>query len=162
MKKFILLFLLFAILSCQEKPTSEKKESNSKDLNLPPPPRAIDENNLIGFACYMAGERSEVVKNFSTLLKQKNYRILREKLTSTFPAEKYMATVLCEKLVFKHLLKITEQELIQIQNNKLSSDTLTICSGCTNEDDLTLKEMFSPSKNYLSAQFNEWFKQAIE
>ena len=153
--------MIFITFSCKK----QQENSIAKEVIVqlpPPPPKVIDKNTLIGFACYYAGSKSNSVKKVSEILRDKNYANLKAKLFDVNPAEKYLATVACEKLQNKNLIKLTEKEFTQIKINKLSEEKVTICSGCTTEEKLTLKDMFSSKENFLSDSTEEWLNEMIK
>lgn len=160
-KLIILIFILNLIFACQ---TEKQGQENVDDIDqsaLPPPPKSYDRNNTIGFACYESGVMSNPVKSFSKILDNKDYNSLKSKLEKASPADKYLATFLCENLYERNLITLTLKELSQIDRNKNSEEFVTICSGCTNEDELTLKELFKSEENYLSDDLEEWLKEKI-
>jgi hypothetical protein len=159
MKQILFLFIFFLVFSCQKQ--QEKNTTEIITVKLPPR-KVIDEKTLIGFACYYAGSKSNSVKNVSEILKNKNYANLKLKLYDVNPAEKYLATVACEKLETKKLIKLTEQEFAQIKINKESDEKVTLCGGCTNEEELTLKEMFTSKEIFLADSIEEWINEMIK
>ncbi len=159
MKQILLLFIIFIVFSCQK----QQENNNTKVTIVKLPPRkVIDEKTLIGFACYYAGSKSNSVKNISEILKTKNYTTLKTKLYDVNPAEKYLATVACEKLETKSLIKLTEKDVAQIKTNKASEEKVTLCGGCTNEEELTLKQMFTSEDNFLADSVKEWINEMIK
>lgn len=161
MKQILFLLIVFIAFSCQK-----QQEKNNAKVTIeklpPPPPKVIDEKTLIGFACYYAGSKSKPVKKISEILKSKNYTTLIVKLYDVSPAEKYLATVACEKLEAKKLIKLTEKEFAQIKINKASEEKVTLCGGCTNEEELTLKQMFTSKENFLADSVEEWINEMIK
>jgi hypothetical protein len=166
MKKRILYFMMLWItFSCnknQEKEVLQKKKEEFIVRLPPPPPKKIDENSLVGFACYYSGRKSKPVKEISEILVKKEYSRVKEKLYSINTAEKYLATVICERLLQKRLITLTENELKQIEKNEVSNEKVTICSGCTHGEELTIKKMFSSNENFLSKSIEEWLKDMIK
>ena len=160
MKQILFLLIVFIAFSCQKQ--EEKNNAKVTIENPPPPPKVIDEKTLIGFACYYAGSKSKPVKKISEILKSKNYTTLKVKLYDVSPAEKYLATVACEKLEAKKLIKLTEKEFAQIKINKASEEKVTLCGGCTNEEELTLKQMFTSKENFLADSVKEWINEMIK
>jgi len=160
MKQILFLFTVFIAFSCQKQ--QEKNNAKVNIVKLPPPPKVIDEKTLVGFACYHAGSKSKPVKKISEILKSKNYITLKVKLYDVSPAEKYLATVACEKLETKKIIKLTEKEFAQIKINKASEEKVNICSGCTNEEELTLKQMFTSEDNFLADSVEEWINEMIK
>jgi hypothetical protein len=138
----------------------KQEKIDTKIITIKLPKR--DKNNIIGFACFYAGTKSEPVKKISEILKNKNYTTLKAKLYDVNPAEKYLATVACEKLETKKLIKLTEQEFAKIKINKGSDEKVTLCGGCTNEEELTLKEMFTSKENFLADSVEEWINEMIK
>lgn len=160
MTKFVLYsFLLCSILGCQTETKRQENRIEHDESTLPPPPKNYDPNNIIGFACYEAGSMSNSVESFSKLLQNKDYNSVKDRLEKESPADRFLATFLCEKLFEKNLITLSSKELSQIDRNKKSSELVVICSGCTNEDELTMKELFSPQKNYCMDELEEWFKE---
>ena len=163
MKQILFLLIVFIAFSCQKQQEKNNAKVNIENIPPPPPPRkVIDEKNMIGFACYYAGSKSKPVEKISEILKNKNYTTLKVKLYDVSPAEKYLATVACEKLEAKKIIKFTEKEFAQIKINKASDEKVTLCGGCTNEEELTLKEMFTSEENFLVDSVEEWINEMIK
>jgi hypothetical protein len=162
MKQILFLLIVFIAFSCQKQQEKNNAKVNIENLPPPPPPKVIDEKTLIGFACYYAGSKSRPVKKISEILKSKNYTTLKVKLCDVSPAEKYLATVACEKLEAKNIIKLTEKEFAQIKINKASEEKVTLCAGCNNEEELTLKEMFTSEENFLADSVEEWINEMIK
>lgn len=160
MKQILFLLLFLLAFSCQK----QQDENTKKEaiVKLPPPPRVIDEKTLIGFACYYEGRKSKPVEKITEILKIKDYNTLRAKLYDSSTAEKYLATVTCEKLETRKLIKLTEKEAIQVKINKASNEKVTLCGGCTNEEEFTLKQMFTSEENFLSDSVEEWLMETIK
>jgi hypothetical protein len=156
MKHILFLFIIFITFSCQKQQENNNTKVTTVKLKV------IDKRTLIGFACYMTGSKSNSVKNVSVILKDKNYTNLKLKLYDINPAEKYLSTVACEKLEKKDLIKLTEEEFAQIKINKASDEKVTICGGCTNEEELSLKEMFTSKENFLAESVEEWINEMIK
>lgn len=154
-KQIYFLLIISLMFACQKQ---EKIDTKIITIKLP----KRDKNNIIGFACFYAGTKSEPVKKISEILKNKNYTTLKAKLYDVNPAEKYLATVACEKLETKKLIKLTEQEFAQIKINKESDEKVTLCGGCTNEEELTLKEMFTSKENFLADSVEKWINEMIK
>ena len=161
MNKLILFYLLiFVLFSCKKEQKLEVIQK-IEVIKLPPRKIEIDENNLIGFACYYSGRKSEPVKKFSEILLKKDYSIIKENLKSTNIADKYLATAICEKLSQKKLINLTEEELNQIKKNKNSSEKVSTCAGCTNDEKMTLKELLV-EKSYITEETEEWLNKMIK
>lgn len=159
MKQILLLLIIFIVFSCQK----QLENNNTKATIVKLPPRKlINEKTLIGFACYYAGSKSKPVKKITEILKSKNYTTLKVKLYDESPAEKYLATIACEKLETRKLIKLTENEFAQIKINKASEEKVTLCGGCTNEEELSLKQMFTSKENFLADSVEEWINEIIK
>ena len=160
MNKQILFYLLiFLCFSCKEE-QKEEVIQKTKVIKLPPK-KITDENNVIGFACYYSGRKSKAVNKFSEILSKKDYSIIKGSLKATNIADKYLATAICEKLSQKKLINLTEEELNQIKKNKNSSEKVSTCAGCTNDETMTLKELLL-EKNYITEETEEWLNEMLK
>ncbi|SHF83490.1 hypothetical protein SAMN05444377_1232 [Flavobacterium fontis] len=164
MKRNILFILLtFVFLCCNGKQTEKEAKTEKKEIEeieLPPPPRKIDMDNLIGFACYSSGMTSKPVETITKLLENENYSEVKNKLASKSVAEKYLATIACNELKKQNAISLSISELKQIEINMNSNEKTTICSGCTNENEITLKQLFS-TKTFIERGVKEWLKESI-
>lgn len=157
-----LLLLLCSFLDCQRKQNAEHRSETIRErLVLPPPPKPIDENSLVGFACFYSGRSSKPVERVTKILKAKNYTALKDRICGTSPAEKYLSTVACERLHKMGLIEFSNEDLDQIVANKSSNEAISICGGCTGFQKLTLKEMFISDKNFLSNSVKDWLQKTI-
>lgn len=156
--------MLCLAFSCAKKEEQKGLKKQNEEFVVPPPlpPKKVDKNSLVGFACYYSGRESKPVKGISEILVNKEYSRVKEKLYVINTAEKYLATIACERLQQKRLITLTEKELNQIKENKVSSEKVTICSGCTNEEELTIKELFSSDKNFLLKSIEKWLREMIK
>lgn len=138
------------------------KEINTENLEsellIPPPPKIIDENSLVGFACYFEGRRSEPVENITKILERKNYVELKKKISSNKPAEKYLASFACIKLSEKKIITLNSIELSQIEENKKSDLEIYFCSGCTEKENYKLSQLFT-EKIEFTKEVEDWFNQ---
>ena len=160
-KQILSILIIFIAFSCHKKQEEETQKTHQKLILLPPPPKKVDENTLVGFACYSSGRKSEPVKIITELLADKDYNGIRKKLSSKSVAEKYLATITCKKLENKNLISLTQVDKSQIKENLISDEKIVICSGCSNKKELTMKELFS-SDTFLSAYLEEWLKEMIK
>ena len=161
MKRQLIFYLLtFVFLSCGGKET-ENFETQNKKIEIPPQTKKIDPNNLIGFACYYSGKKSNPVKLFSKLIVDKNYSEIRKRLEDKKPAIKYLAIIVCKKLEEKGKVQLSEREQNLININIKSSEKITICSGCTNEEELSIEEMFTEG-NFLKKQTESWMNEILK
>ena len=145
-KKTFVLLLICTIFSCQ-------KLQEINDIQK--------ENGLVGFACQFAGVESKPVENITIILQNKDFYSIKKKLWSVSTAEKYLATIACERLDEKSKIKLTKNELNQIEINKSSDEEVSICEGCANREELTLNELFSSKGSFLSIPIEEWLNEMI-
>ena len=160
-KQFLLLLTILVFLSCNEQKDVKTPAKQKEELVFISPPRKIDENSLIGFACYSSGRESKPVTAINKLLLSKDYSGIREKLYSKSVAERYLATAVCQRLEQKKSLSLTQTDRHQIEKNKISDEKITICSGCTNEEEMSMKALFS-SKTFLSDYLENWLNEMIK
>lgn len=162
MKQALFLLIIFSAFGCKKQ--HEKIEATEVIVkhDPPPPPKFFDKKTLIGFACFSSGSKSNSVIKISDILENKNFTKLKAKLFDKNPAEKYLATVACEKLEKKNLIKLSLKESNQIELNKSSKEKVTICSGCTNKEIVTLNDLFYSEDNFLSKSIEEWLNEMIK
>ncbi len=146
------LFLL-VLLSCTSHTQTAKAPKTELALDLVFNPNHYDE---IGFACGGGGQGTMLVKEFTQLVKDKNYQELKENLYSSKPGAVYLATVSCEKLVEEEMIKLNEKELEQIEKNRSKTDTIYTCSGCTESEYYTVKQLLNDSTGY-EMKAKQWF-----
>lgn len=101
----------------------------------------IDYNEMVGFGCGFAGEQSKSVQKVSKLIDKEKYDSIIQLLDSDNNAERFLAVVVCEKLI--ELNKLTPSKELQdkISIVSKSNDRVFVCSGCTYWDRLTLTKM---------------------
>lgn len=160
-KQFLMLLTIFVFLSCNEQKDLKTPIKQKEESVYISPPRKIDENSLIGFACYSSGRKSKPVTEINKLLLSKDYSGIREKLYSKSVAERYLATVVCQRLEQKKTLSLTQTDQHQIEKNKNSDEKITICSGCTNEEEMRMKALFS-SETFLSDYLKDWLNEMLK
>ena len=115
---------------------------------------------MIGFACYSEGVESNPVRAYSELIKNRKYAVIIEKLKSENAAEKYLSTIVCKRLEQKKLITLTKSEFDQINDIMSSQKIIIICAGCTEEEELTIEDMFSD--NFLTEDIEEWLSNNIK
>ena len=118
----------------------------------------VDKNEMVGFACYFAGQPSKTVKKYTQKLNSKNYKWVSKKLHSENNAEKYMSVITLEKLTELEKYELTQTELNLIAKIKKSPDLVSVCSGCTYFQKVELKDMFTDemmtmASNWLNYNF---------
>lgn len=155
---FIILFIILISFSCKNNKKIDKENLEKELVKLPPPQKIIDENSLVGFACYYAGRRSEPVENITEILERKNYDELKKKISSNKPAEKYLATFACIRLSENKIIKLNNNELSQIDENKKSDLKIYFCGGCTEKENYKLSQLFSEKIEFIT-EVEDWFNQ---
>lgn len=117
----------------------------------------VDFNEMIGFGCGFAGEQSKPVQKVSKLIEKENYAAIVQLFDSDNNAEKFLAVVVCEKLseLNKLILTIEVKEKISIAYN--SSDLVSVCSGCSYWNQLTLTKMLQ-NGNPMRISANFWLE----
>ena len=118
----------------------------------------VDQNEMVGFACYFAGQPSKTVEKVTKKLNTKKYNSIAKFLTSDNNAERYMAVISLEKLAELNKYKLNETEKNLISEIKKSDELVSICSGCTYFEKVSLKELLTEkkklfAKNWLNRNF---------
>lgn len=121
----------------------------------------IDYNEMVGFGCGFAGEQSKPVQKVSKLIDKEKYYSIIQLLDSDNNAERFLAVVVCEKLI--ELNKLTSSKDLQdkISIVHKSYDRVSVCSGCTYWDKLTLTKMLengSPMRIHANYWLDHIFK----
>jgi hypothetical protein len=155
---FIILFVILISFSCKNNKNDDKKILENELIKLPPIQEIVDENSLVGFACYYSGRPSNPVKVITEILEEKKYNELKKKISSINPAEKYLATYSCIKLSKKGIIKLNSNELRQINNNKKSDLKIYFCGGCTEKESYKLSQLFSGKTEFI-LELENWFNQ---
>ncbi len=113
---------------------------------------------MVGFACYNEGRPSEPVENIREILERKNYDVLKKKISSNKPAEKYLATYACIKLLQNKIIILGINELNQINENKKSNLRIYFCGGCTRKENFKLSQLFSEKIEFIK-DVEDWYNQ---
>ena len=117
----------------------------------------IDFNQMVGFGCGFAGEPSTIVQTVSNLIDTEDYLKIVQLLDSENNAEKFLAVVVCEKLSELNKIKITNDQKEKISSIHNSDALVSVCSGCTYWDQLTLKKMLV-NNNPMRVSANYWIE----
>ena len=160
-KTLLILITISVSLSCQEQEKIKEVQTKRADISIQSKSVKSDDN-LIGFACFEDGRKSQSVELFSELLTKKDYTGIRNRLVNKNPAEKYLASIVCLKLQEKKMIELTTEEKKQIKSNKRSFDLVTICSGCTDWEERTILELFQPNHTFLKEEIEVWLKEMIK
>jgi hypothetical protein len=81
---------------------------------------------------------------------------LKANLYSPNAGNVYLSTISCERLKAEGLLQLNKTELKQIEQNKTKTDTLYTCSGCTDSEYYTVRELFIDTNNMLHKEADWW------
>jgi mRNA-degrading endonuclease RelE of RelBE toxin-antitoxin system len=106
----------------------------------------VDKNEMVGFACYFEGSESKTVEKYAQKLKSKNYNWISKRLNSDNNAERYMSVITLEKLTELGKYKLKKAELKLIAEIKISTELVSVCSGCTYFEKVPLKEILRKEK----------------
>lgn len=154
----IVLFFMLVLFSCTSN-TEATKDSNIETFSLP----AVNPNNYdeIGFACGAGGRGTVLVNEFAKLITDKSYNQLKTNLYSSKPGVIYLATISCERLAKEEMIKLNDTELTQIKKNRNKADTIYTCSGCTESEYFTLKQLLNDTTNYMRMNAGWWFDHIL-
>lgn len=111
----------------------------------------LAESEMIGFACYAAGSATDTVRKFEKKLANKNYKWIAQKLSSTINAEKYMSVLILEQLNNLDRYVLSEEECQLIEEVKKSYGLVSVCSGCTYFDKLSLRDMLNEENELMGS-----------
>ena len=112
----------------------------------------VDKKRMIGFGCYYAGQPTKTVEEVTKLILKKKYKEISDLLKTGHEGEKFLATVSLEKLAALGQYELSDNEKGLIKTIKTSADKVSVCSGCTYFDKVSLKEMFSKD-NFLGSNW---------
>ncbi|WP_430468593.1 hypothetical protein [Winogradskyella ouciana] len=120
--------------------------------------RDVNEDEIIGFACYYAGSPSKTVMKYFKKIAKKDYKWISNRLISDNNAERFMSVLSLEKLkdLNKYVLSVDESKLIN--KVKKSEDLVYVCGGCTYFESLSLNDLFD---NEMSEYGKEYLGRII-
>lgn len=72
-----------------------------------------------------------------------------------------MSTIYCEKLAEEGLIKLKRSELEQIEKNRNKNDTIYTCSGCTESEYYTIKQLINDTTNNMRLEAGWWFDETL-
>jgi hypothetical protein len=157
MKALIALILVSIVVSCAQEQKSD--EPKTRKFSLPViNPHHHDE---IGFKCGEGGASTVLVRKFSKLIRKKNYKQIRAGLYSTKPSMCYLATFSCEKLAERGLIQLNKNERNQINENKKNTESVFVCSGCTDSGDFTVKQLLTDTSHFMKIEAGWWFDEVL-
>lgn len=119
----------------------------------------VDEEEMVGFACSFSGMPSKPVIKVEELLRKENYLQISKLLSSRNPAEQYLAVVVLEKLKRSDRYQISDSEWKLILEIKNSRQPVSVCSGCTYWNVVSLRDLFS-SPEQIHADF--WIEEIMD
>ncbi|PQJ17060.1 MULTISPECIES: hypothetical protein [Nonlabens] len=119
----------------------------------------VDRNEMVGFACYFAGQPSKTVEKYTQKLYNQNYKWISKRLKSKNNAEKYMSVIILERLTEVKKYKLNETELNLISEIKNSDELVSVCSGCTYFEKVSLKELLADDKKLFA---KNWLDRNIK
>lgn len=115
----------------------------------------VDVNEMVGFGCYEEGSQSKPVQKVSRLIDKEKFNSIIKLLDSENNAEKYLAVIVCEKLIELDKLILTQELNEKIAELYKSDGIVSVCSGCIYWDKLTLKNMLE-KENHMRISSNYW------
>lgn len=115
----------------------------------------ISYEEMVGFGCGFGGETSKTVKKVSKLIDRGKYDKIIKLLDSDNNAERFLAVVVCEKLSELKKLVISDELKNKISIIYKSNAFVSVCSGCTYWDNLTLKKILE-TENSMRISANSW------
>lgn len=117
-----------------------------------------DEKEMVGFGCSYSGLPTKPVIKVTEMLETKKYKEVAGLLSSRNQAEKYLAVISVEKLVAIGKYELSDTEKVLISEARLSDKLVSVCSGCTYSDKVSLKEMLA-NDNFIGAKF--WIDEVL-
>jgi hypothetical protein len=118
----------------------------------------VNKKKMIGFGCYYAGQPTKTVVEITKLLEDKKYKRISDLLTSGHEGEKCLATISLEKLSALGHYELSDNEKKLIDKIKKSDDKVSVCSGCTYFDKVSLKDIFTKD-NFLGSTW--WIEKVL-
>ena len=115
----------------------------------------VNDDEMVGFACSIGGTPSNTVQKVSHLIDKRKYKVIIKLLDSDNNAERFLAVVVCEKLTELKKTTLTEELKGKISEIYKSDGIVSVCSGCTYWDNLTLKDMLNKENN-MRISANYW------
>lgn len=148
--------VLCLIFSCDSNVKVEKSKDISVDVEKTEFQYEFESKNMIGLACGESGQSTRTVLLFSKLMLDSEYEKILQKLNSSIPAEKLLATIIIEKLSIRGDVSLNNNEKNQIETNKSSLDSISFCSGCTEFANLSSKDFFKSKNTFWLEEMNNW------
>jgi hypothetical protein len=121
----------------------------------------INFNEMVGFGCGFAGIKSKPVQKVSKLIDKEKYDSIVQLLYSENNAEKFLAVIVCEKLIELNKLNSSKELNEKISIIYKSTDRVSVCSGCTYWDKLTLAKVLDNNNN-MRKSANQWLENKFK
>ncbi|NOY47221.1 MAG: hypothetical protein GXO84_03255 [Chlorobi bacterium] len=121
----------------------------------------VDYNEMVGFGCGFAGEQSKPVQKVSKLIDKEKYDTIVQLLDSDNNAERFLAVVVCEKLIELNKLTLSKELKDKISIVYKSYARVSVCSGCTYWNKLTLTKMLE-NDNHMRLSANYWLEHKLK
>lgn len=118
---------------------------------------AQSNKDIIGFACGEEGSATEYVQKFEKLLRKSNFRLISKLLYSNKSADQFLSVVILEYLYSSQLYTLTQAQKNQIDKIKVSTESIWLCSGCSDFKVYQLNEFFQNSESIID-RTKEWLK----
>jgi hypothetical protein len=103
----------------------------------------FDETKMIGFACFYEGRETKIVSQFGKMLKRKRYTAIGNELRSKNPAARVMAVFCLERLAAINKRSTTPEENLLIDQIKISTEPVDVCSGCFPSPGMPIEKAFT-------------------
>ena len=115
------------------------------------------EKKTIGFGCGAGGSMTDLTVEFHFLFSTKDFDAIKKKLESKIPGEKFLASFTLEKLKKKKESDLNESELKKINEIKMLTELVPVCSGCTYWKTVPINELWN-KKHPIYKSAESWFK----
>lgn len=112
---------------------------------------------MVGFGCGYAGSLTPAVQEMVQQLKEGDHTSIRKNLYSKEAAHQFLAVVVLEYLAEQDMLTLDQEEHSQISHIKLSENQVSVCSGCTYWDSVSLKELLDTNiRHFITNSAQHW------
>lgn len=116
-------------------------------------------SGTIGFSCSFVGKPTYVVEKMHKYIKASQYDKIEQLLDSPNTAERFMAVVVCEELLFSGKLSLTKDQKRTMEELYSSESKVSICLGCTFFESATIKDLLNNFDDYnMGRKARSWVK----
>jgi hypothetical protein len=119
----------------------------------------VNLREMVGFGCYFEGRYTKTVAKVTQLLETKKYDDISRLLSSRNTGKKYLAVIILQRLADNGQYKLSDNEKDLIEKAKLSDDKVSVCSGCTYFDKVSMKTILT-EKDLIGASY--WLDRTIK